>query len=305
VRFISLPTSYKGTNPIVDLVQSSWSLLENASNRFPQDTVLAERICRLHKHALRACGPAAYAPMIDPLMEQLVRSFERSHQAPFLYAASICVTEYGIDPNYSLKLFNMINSMASVSFTFLRSLDDLTQHPDVVEELFYLMGRMIQHCPEPLVLSPLLHSLFQCAVVGMQLDHRDANKGTLTFVENSISYGLSLREYPNPKSQQALEHVLAAEGQRIVTNLMLSLMGELPAYTIDRGHGSVAGILWKLNLLLPAVVSQWMTTALDKAPERPRIDFTSILSGGLAREDFNVAVRGFMSACRRQPRMAT
>jgi transportin-3 len=302
VRFVTLPTSSTGANPIVDVIQSTWSLLEAASNRFPQDTALAERICRLHKHALRVCGPAAYAPMFDPLVEQLVRSYERSHQAPFLYAASICVTEYGRDSHYSERLFNMINAMATVSFSFLRNLDDLTQHPDVVEELFYLMGRMISHCPEPLVLSPLLLPLFQCAVVGMQLDHRDANKGTLNFLENSISYGLSLREQHKQECQQALEGVLANEGQAIVKNLMLSLMGDLPAYYIDRGSGSIAGILWKLNLLMPSMVSQWVSIALEKAPERPRVDFMSILSSGLPGEDFNVAVRGFMSACQRQPR---
>jgi hypothetical protein len=60
-----------------------------------------------------------------------------------------------------------------------------------------------------------------------------------------------------------------------------------------------------LNLLMPIVVAQWMTTALEKAPERPRFDFMSILGSGLPREDFNVAVRGFMSACRRQPRNGT
>jgi hypothetical protein len=52
--------------------------LENASNRFPQDTVLAERICRLNKHAQQARGAATYAPMIDPPVKQLVGSFKRS-----------------------------------------------------------------------------------------------------------------------------------------------------------------------------------------------------------------------------------
>jgi transportin-3 len=303
VRFMTVPTSNStGTHPIVDLIQSSWSLLDAASNRFPQDNALAEKICRLHKHALRACGAAVYAPMLEPLVDQLVRSYERSRQAPYLYAASICVTEYSRDPTYSMKLFNMINSMATVSFLFLRNLEDLTLHPDVVEELFYLMGRMISHCPEPLVMSPLLHSLFQCAVVGMQLDHRDANKGTLNFIENSISYGLSLRERNKRECQQALEQVLASEGQSIVNNLMLSLTGALPAYFIDTGHGSIAGILWKLNLLSPAMVAQWMTVSLANAPERSRMDFMNVLDSGLPREDFNVAVRAFMSGCRREQR---
>lgn len=296
VRFLTIPSTHT-PHPIVELIKSSWALLDAASNRFSQDNVLAEKICRLHKHALRACGPAAYAPMLDALIDQLVKSYERSRQAPFLYAASICVTEYGRDPNCAQKLFDMISTLASVSFTFLRDLNDLTNHPDVVEELFYLMGRMVSHCPDPLVRSPLLRSLFQCAIVGMQLDHRDANKGTLNFLENTISYGLSLRERNKPECQQSLEQVLLSEGQSIVNNLAHALIGDLPAYSLDHGHGSIAGILWKLNLLSPQHVAQWMNVALAGAPDRVRADFLQALDSGLAREDFNSAVRTFMSAC--------
>lgn len=343
IRFLHVPRSDPKSNhhqqqhqhqqhPILDIVASSWSLLDAASNRFAQDVELAEKICRFHKHALRACGPVAYAPMLDSLMEQLVQSYQRSHQAPFLYAASICVTEYGRDVAYSQKLYTMMEALAKTSFTFLRTLDDLTHHPDVVEELFYLMGRMISHCPDPLVTSPLLQPLFQCAIVGMKLDHRDANRGTLTFLENSISYGLSLREQVKPDCKAALEHVILQEGQAIVTNLALSLMGQLPAYNIDSGHGSIAGILWKINLLSHSHVAQWMSTALrgcstsngagdnnnnnniaattatnhhsntspaSIVPEHARGEFLTVLDSGLPRDNFNLAVRSFQGACER------
>ena len=299
VRFLTVPSSPASPHPIVELIQSSWQLLDAASNRFPHDNALAEKICRLHKHALRACGAVAYAPMLDALIEQLVRSYGQSRQSPFLYAASICVTEYGRDPACSNLLFEMISALATTSFSFLRSLDDLTLHPDVVEEFFYLMGRMMSHCPEPLVRSPLLQSLFQCAVVGMQLDHRDANKGTLNFIENAISYGLSLRERNKPDIQVAMEHVLVSEGQAVVNCLARALMGDLPAYSVDHGHGSIAGILWKLNLLCPNLVANWMATAIVATPDRVRGDFLGALDSGLPREDFNLAVRAFMSACER------
>ena len=54
---------------MIDLLQSSWSLLEASTNRFPNDNMLAEKICRLHKHTLRACGAKVYAPMLDALMK--------------------------------------------------------------------------------------------------------------------------------------------------------------------------------------------------------------------------------------------
>ena len=203
--YISPNGHVDGAHPIAALMQSTWSLMDTAASRFPQDINLAEKICRLHKHSLRTCGARAYEPLIDALMKFLVTSYERSRQSPFLYAASICVAEYGRNTAYSLKLLEMVSALAQTSFTFLRTLEDLTHHPDVVEELFYLMGRAITHCPDPLVTSPLLLSLFQCAAVGMQAVHRDANKGTLNFLENAVSYGLRLREQPpNPTCQAAL-----------------------------------------------------------------------------------------------------
>jgi transportin-3 len=117
--------------------------------------MLAEKVCRLHKHALRTCGAAAYAPMLEPLIQQLVRSFEGSHQAPFLYAASICITEYSPDPSKAKLLYDMVAAMGTTAFSFLRTLEKLTNHPDVVEEVFYLMGRLMSHFPDPLARSPL------------------------------------------------------------------------------------------------------------------------------------------------------
>ena len=303
VRFVTVQASPNQQHPVVDLLQSSWTLLDSASNRFPEDNALAEKICRLHKHALRKIGAAAYAPMLDVLIEQLVRSYDRSRQSPFLYAASICVSEYGREAGYGPKLFEMISAMATTSFSFLRNLEDLTAHPDVVEELFYLMGRMMNHCPDPLVQSPLLQSLFQCAAVGMQLDHRDANKGTLNFLENTVSYGLHLREQNKPECQAALESVLSQEGQNIVNNLARALLGELPAYSVDSGNGSIAGILWKLNLLCPGLLASWMLAALANAPERARSDFMSGLDSGLPREDFFMGVRALLSASDRHRKL--
>jgi len=300
------------SHPIMDIISSSWNLLDGASQRFPHDNHLAEKICRFHKHSIRTCGAALYAPMLDPLMEQLVRSYETTRLSPFLYAASICVAEYGREAQYAFKLFNMIHAMATTSFGFLRSLDDLTRHPDVVEELFYLMGRMISYCPGPLITSPLLPSLFQCAAVGMELDHREANRGTLNFLENTITYGLSLRERNiQPEWKHTLEQVLVSEGQRITQNLIRSLLGELPSYNLDSGNGSIAGILWKMNLIIPPTVfKQWMTvtlTATQAAPDRAKHDLLHAMDNGTAaagsnshlREDFNLAIRAFKSTCHR------
>jgi transportin-3 len=163
------------------------------------------------------------------------------------------------------------------------------------------MGRMMNKCPEPVVVTPLLQSLLKCAVVGMQLDHKGANKGTLRFLEDTISFGLSLRELNKPECLAALEGALSQEGQPIVVNLTRAMVGELPAYS----ERQIPEILWKLNLLCPSFLSQWLIAAfngVDRLPERAKVDFMGALSTGLAKDEFSLAVRAFQTACHREHR---
>jgi transportin-3 len=300
VQHLKVPYIPTSSHPMVDLMQSVWPLLEAATSRFPSDAIVAEKICRLHKHTMRACGSNAYAPMLGALMAQLVTSFEKTHQSPFLYAASICITEYGHDPAFSSRLYDMVFALSKTSFSFLRSLEELTNHPDVVEEFFYLMGRMISYCPDPIVTSPLLQPLAQCAVVGMELYHPGANKGTLKFLENTISHGLQLREQNKPESQSSLERVLTQEGQGIASNLARAMTGDLPSYS-----NQVPEIMWKFNLLCPGLLSQWLSSAFastSNVPERAEAEFMNALDIGLARDEFSLVVRAFQTACDRERR---
>ena len=101
---------------------------------------------------------------------------------------------------------------------------------------------MVSHCPSPLVQSMLLNSLLQCAVLGMKLHHKDANRGTLNFLENIVSYSLKLRTSSSLDANEqtniaALERAIVTEGQPLVINLALALVGDLPAYRLDSGSG--------------------------------------------------------------------
>jgi transportin-3 len=281
-------------------MKSSWSVLERTTKRFPHDIMLAEKVCRLHKHALRTCGAELYTPLLDPLLQVLVQSFAESHQSPYLYCASICITEYGRKPQYVQTLFDMLQTLAQTTFSFLHNLQDLTAHPDVVEELFYLMGRMMTYCPEPLANCPgLLNALFGFAVVGMELDHRDANRGTLNFLESTVTYGTK----SGGQSRSNLILTLQQQGGAIVMNLVRALMGDLPAYRVDSGNGSISGILFKLNMLMPDVMrQQWLPQALQHAPERPRGEFLGAFDAP-SRDDFDMVVRSFRSACERYRRL--
>merc|ERR1711933_446635 len=76
VRFLELPAQDVTQEPyntriFFELMQQSWSLLDQVCCVFGNDSDLAEKLCRLRKHALRKCGAEVYAPLLEPLINQL------------------------------------------------------------------------------------------------------------------------------------------------------------------------------------------------------------------------------------------
>ena len=289
---------------ILSLMRETWPMLDSVSQKYPRDFNCGEKLCRLHKHSLRECGPAHYVPLLESLVEQTVRNFSSSFSSPYLYLASIIVSEYGRDPAQSKLLYDMVASLSSSVFNALRTTNDFIAHPDVVEEFFFMIGRMVNYCPSPLVQSSLLNSLLQCAAIGMKLHHRDANRGTLNFLENTVSYSLKLRSSSSLNVNEqaniaALEQAILSEGQPLVTNLAQALLGDLPAYRLDSGSGSIAGVLFHLNELCPELLMQWIQPPLTCAPEHAKSQFLATLYNRVARDEFNSSVRRFTAVCER------
>jgi len=311
VQHLRLPkqSSLSRSDFILSLMKESWPMLDSVSKKHPRDFTCGEKLCRLHKHAMRECGAASYAPMMEPLTDQIVKNFSLSLLSPYLYLASICVSEFGRNPAYSQLLFEMMANLSTSVFNSCRTADDLTAHPDVVEEFFYLAGRMTNYCPGPLVQSPLLNSLLQYAALGMKLDHRDANRGTLNFLEATVSYSLKLRTANarnayEEASLAALEKAILAEGEPLVINLAQALLGDLPAYRLDHGSGSIAGVLFHLNMLCPQLLLQWIQPPLVSAPEHAKSAFLGSLQNQSSRRDeFNSNVRKFTSVCERSRKL--
>lgn len=279
IRFLNAPDPNTGSSSmnsraklIVDLMTQCWAWLDHLTQKFITDINLAEKICRLHKHCIRGCGAELYKPLFERLRTQLVNNFSKSRLSPYLYAVSIIIAEYGSDQTCEQYLFQTFEAVSNSTFEILRTFDDFRDHPDVVEELLFLAVKMIQRCPRPFVSNSIFHSFLQCATVGMKQDHRDANRGTLNFLECSIHHGNRLLKNASGDAiealcRESLEKAVAAEGQQIVTNCILALMGNLPCYRVACSQGSIAGILFELNYLCSAHLMTWIKIPLDSVPE--------------------------------------
>jgi transportin-3 len=305
VQHLKLPMRADGSHPIVTILQSIWSPLVETSKRYASDGHMAEHICRLYKYSLRSCDRDVFLPLLHPLMHQLMESYQFSHQSPYLYAASICLTEYGSDSRQSQPLYEMAVNLAETTFSFMKSLDSFRNHPDIMEEFFYMMERMIVHCPDPLIRSPLLPSLLQCSALSLELDHPGVNKGTLKFLQSTFSHIFAIfSNNQGPDDLRAgLEQILQTNAQPNVVNLVRALSGDLPCYS-----PSVPDILWYASRLGP--VQTWISAywsnnssgAIAMPSERVRSDLLATFNSNLSHDEFRLALRSYEDVCLRERR---
>eukprot|EP00903_Cladosiphon_okamuranus_P011653 g10961.t1 len=297
-------------HPVAMVVRELWPVLQALSAKHQSSGQVFEKLCRFFKHAMRTCKEH-FEPLLKPLIAHLVGTFSVVPHSPCLYCGSICVTEFGRKgPAFATLLFQMLSEFAQAVFRCLQTLDDFTANPDVVEEFFYLAGRFVDYCPEPLVSNPLLSSVVRCGMVGLQLHHREAQRGVLHCFEEVV--GLAMPEFPggkvNPKAQQfgpTVEQVLRDHGQGLVQELVKCCSGELPSYSIDGDGGSVAGLLWRISVLCPAWLQEWLVQTLGAldvkiADNFQKQELMEKLFGAQAdksRRSFDDAVAGFASAC--------
>jgi transportin-3 len=208
--------------------------------------IFGESIQLIHRHRLHAhshSSAGAGGPVAFSSLQELI-----AEDPTVLYQG------YTIG-QVKATLRAMFTHVVEIFFTRHSSLTEFEEHPDIVEEFFYLMARLLQVAPIVFLDSPLSNTVLSAAIVGLNLNHREAQKGILLFVQRLVETPHCLRhEPPSPvielirgKSQQLLVEVMAF----LVNQLLLGLSGQIPSYALDESHGSISDVLWGLRLFSP------------------------------------------------------
>ncbi|KAH8065829.1 hypothetical protein JL722_212 [Aureococcus anophagefferens] len=295
VRYASPPAALLGSrpHPVLELFDKLWPVFEALGAKYRESTVVVEKLCRCYKHAMRSCRKA-FAPMLSRMAAHLVQSFASNPISSFIYCSSICITEFGDEAEKRPALFDMFASLSSAVFGLLSTPEAYAAAPDVVEEYFYLASRFLDHCPEPLLESPLLAALLRAATAGLAVEHREALRGVLHCCDRFASTAIRslqraggplppavahceppLSRGDAPQSQQDVDDarrhaatlhgllVVEASGAALTDGLLKALSGDLPSYIKDEGRGSLLGVLWKLRLVCPPEsFAAWCSTSL-------------------------------------------
>lgn len=230
-------------------------ILQTVLEVCPTDPV-AEKVCRCYKNGIRT-SRAAFLPYLPAMVDHLAKKFEQRQFSAYIYAGANCVADYGnASPEIQQVLYQMIWSMSRTFFKEMGTLERFIDFPDVVEEYYYLIVKVLKTCPGPLLSAPDdTASLIVAGITGLQLEHRNAQRGILCFFDELLRVAATSGSTNSSVKQigDSAAQIVQSIGASLVGALMLCLSGQLPAYAVAdrRSPVSIIGVLHRIRDLSP------------------------------------------------------
>merc|ERR1719461_263343 len=104
----------------------------------------------------------------------------------YLYIATIYVDEYGKEPGAQGILQEVLDHFSNCTLTSLTSFEEHKNNPDQVEDYFELCVKYLKVCPQLLVNEKRLEKVWQSALQGIGLDHKESGSAILRVLDESL-----------------------------------------------------------------------------------------------------------------------
>lgn len=176
-----------------------------------------------------------------------------------------------LPPTFALLNITGNNNMNPHAF-----LSNLRNHPDTVDDFFRLNARFLQRAALAYLQSDFLPSIFECALMAVNLDHKDANGSVMKFIFDLYHLGRSKEEREDFDHRSAIVHRFRLEyGSRLTHSLLNAAIFYLPTYT----YQDIGDILLELMLLDRPSVCLWLEAALKSLPqeETPKVTHSQMV----------------------------
>uniref|UniRef100_K3X7U5 Exportin-1/Importin-beta-like domain-containing protein n=1 Tax=Globisporangium ultimum (strain ATCC 200006 / CBS 805.95 / DAOM BR144) TaxID=431595 RepID=K3X7U5_GLOUD len=278
-------------HPLMILTEKMWPLFNQILAQFRGKDDLVERVCRCYKRILRTCG-SQFKPFLPQMVENLLSFYQSDPKSSYLYAGNMVLKYFYEDQSDEMVgiFAKLVHTFAETTLPIFQDRATMQTHPDVIEEFFFLMQRCVKYVPQVL-LAPvasggssgggaplLLDSLFQCAVVSLDISHNDANKAALCFLEDTLAQGLqagspkpTLASFELALQQSFFGGEPPVGGTRLVNQLLMGIvLASVPVSRLEADYGSIAGVLVQFAKLHGQKLQEWMAAwFIDAMATRP------------------------------------
>ncbi len=227
------------------------------------DHDVIEKVCRCWKYGVRA-SKLHFEPMLRPLLKKLLDVFPKHPHASFLYIMGVCVDEFGDKPRFETLMAQSFEHFSVKAMGILRDANAFVQRPDVAADFYDMVCRYLKRCPNVVFEHRRMVEVFQCALCGIGVAHKDACSMLMQFFEDFIRTGVNIRA--NRRSSEIvrkLQLIMNKFGLALVRGLLRGVAGGLPPSLLS----FVASVIEVLVRHCSSAAKGWFQEVLTRFPE--------------------------------------
>ncbi|OUM65492.1 hypothetical protein PIROE2DRAFT_20321 [Piromyces sp. E2] len=214
---------------------------------------ISESICRCLVNALKSCK-LYMAPMLSPIGQQLINLYNNYNYSCYLWLSKYIIEIFSEDTNqYWPILQEMISNLCQKSFTIFSYKENLIEYPDVVEDYYRMLVKLVEKCPIQFINIPEINSIYQCAIVCLETEESRALSSVLEYFENFLSIAVDIKYNKNNHNLLQLNKLPEQELQKMLAILQESSKNFIPRmikgllYDFPREEILSAGIIIKYH----------------------------------------------------------
>lgn len=232
-----------------------WPMLQLLISRFPSESRIAEKSCRVVKHSMR-CAPGPFKPLVPSLGQTLIQAFQACQHSSYLYSSEILASTYGADPELLPALGELNVQLSKIALGILNAnvmkLDEFTE---IVEDFYGMTERYLKHCPQIILGGDQLPQILALLPQVLKVIQRDAIEAVIAF--NGTFFTAARRMPGTPVFQKALE-----VGPAVTETVFRAILNVPPAYVTDQFQQVLESVRDACREQYPA----WLMASLQILP---------------------------------------
>lgn len=263
---------------VVQVLVSMWPAVTRVLERCGGDMDVVEGVCRMVRYVIKQAG-VRVQPLLGPLCALLPEMFASQRQSCYLYVTSEIIKVYGPTPGSVEFLRPLFMAVLEKALGALPDQAAFTARPDIADDTFLLLGRVLSYCPE-LMTAPLLQASVNAALMGIHVQHMETCSSIAGFLHTSTSPTAIAKASTRAPDMLSLARSVYGQpqtGPRAARLLVASVLGVAPWKLLEVVLEPLLALVRLLGL--PAV--EWIQAALQDVPEKavPVTDKQRLLQG--------------------------
>jgi len=239
------------------------------------DERITERTCRTIRFAIRCLGVHS-APLLQPLVTQLIRLYESHNHSCYLYLGSILVDEFATEEGCIPGLLQMMAAFIPPTYSVLsKTPEGLRNNPGTVDDFFRLNARFMQRAPMSYLQTEFLKSVVNCGLLSIKLEHREANASVMKFFYDLLKAGRSREDREDYEARSHLVISLHNQiGSQLIESLITAAVLNLPTYT----YSDIGDVIFEMLQYDRSALCVWLENSLKELSNKNSASSTAAVT---------------------------